>query len=205
MATAQKISPKLWLWWTLATIAGSALSWLAIWVVPGWPSAVLYGVGGIGVGVAVLQAVVLRGRLRHAAWWALATSVVVASTGIASIQVNTAVFGDTLDLGADATLTLGSGSYLLIELPPLAGGFLLGACQWLVVRRSFRRAGWWIPVTGLSLVVGRFTGFVASNRAFDLPDPEPSVAHLFALIVTALIFGAATGYTLRRLGRSPAP
>lgn len=40
------------------------------------------------------------------------------------------------------------------------GGLVLGAAQGSVLRRTVRRAGWWIPVTALSAIVGNLPSLV---------------------------------------------
>ena len=193
---------KLWLWWTLATIGGSVVGALVLNVTDEallWVLYLFYGAFGFGLGGAVLQALVLPGRWTHAVSWALATSVATTVSGKAIVDAGTAL----VDLNSPV---LEGVSLVLFMLTELGVGLLVGTCQWLVLRRLVGRAGWWIPVSGLSLILGWYVaGSVTATMLGTSQDPNENQTLLVSMSVHGIIYGAVTGYLLVRLRRSRSP
>ncbi len=198
MDATSEIGPRLWLWWTLATVAGWAVGEF-FFRASGefvWAAILFRGAHVLGVGGAVLQALVLRRHLPRAAWWVLAT-------GVAAVLGGIAVLAAIVDV---PYLTRGFEvpSIALILLSVLASGLLVGAFQWLILRRHVARAGWWVPASGLSLTLGWLVGAVVVEIALD-PRYHPAAVDLIAGLVSATIYGALTGHTLSRLLQSRKP
>ena len=115
---------------------------------------------------------------------------------LADIAVTTAVYDVMREIEARFLTS--------IALSVLGSGLLVGLCQWLVLRRHVARAGWWVPASGLSLIVGWFMGgFVASIVVGSLNDL--ATWKLVSWLLSAIIYGAATGLALTRLLRSRTP
>ncbi|MDE2903523.1 MAG: hypothetical protein OXP73_10905 [Chloroflexota bacterium] len=193
---------------------GSWLAWIAATTI-GWAVAeVLFRTlveeipftsllrGGIGVGVfmAVFQALALRRHLGRPVRWILASGVVavLASPVEASALANVyTAYGPGATLAASMALT------------SLAVGLLAGTLQWLVLRRHVNRAAWWIPASALAMVAGMpLAGFAAmlALAIFDVfsgIDIDPSVLSLAHGLAGSTTYAAITGYTLLRLFRSP--
>jgi len=91
---------------------------------------------GIGLSVGLLQWVHLRPLVRHSAWW-------IAATGL----------GWMLALGFVRLVGLDD-----IELRGALIGTVLGIGQWLVLRRTFGQASWWIVVSALTWTVAQTLG-----------------------------------------------
>lgn len=104
----------------------------------------------LGTGVGMMQWLVLRRRVTKAGWWIPASA-----------------FGGLVLIAA------GSGSYLIPKESLsgalaatgilVAGGPLMGALQWLVLRNKVGRAGWWIVAStagwGFIILMVRTTPF----------------------------------------------
>lgn len=202
----QPFGLRSWLAWVAAVTAGWAIGWavgeLVARVSPDvvWLAYLFQGAHAVGIGTAVLQALVLRRRLEQAAAWVLAT-------GVAAIV---AEFIGTLAIGAvyNRTGEIDGGYLWSIMLAVFAAGLLVGFAQWLILRRLVKRAGWWIPVSGLGLIFGWFVGafvgwFVVEHQLGSTNDL--GAFQLVAGFVAAITYAAITGYTLIRLFRSPTP
>lgn len=200
----QPFGLRSWLAWVAAATAGWVLGWTVVEVVARvsadaiWVAYLLQGSRAVGIGTAVLQALVLRRRLEQAAAWVLAT-------GVAAVV---AEFIGTLAIGAvyNRTGEIDGGYLWSIMLAVFAAGLLVGFAQWLILRRVVARAGWWIPVSGLGLILGWFVGalvgaFVVENLLGSTDDLR--AFQLVAGLVAAIVYAAITGYTLTRLFRSP--
>lgn len=101
----------------------------------------------IGIGLGVLQWLILQYRIKHAQQWILAT-----------------IFSWTL--GSSVIL------FLMPDVNDFIAGLVIGVAtgtgQWLVLRRELHWAGWWIPInvvawtTGMALLPGVIlTGIMA--------------------------------------------
>lgn len=88
---------------------------------------------GIGAGFGITQWLVLRSRVNQAGWWILASAL----GWIISLAVVVAVVPSEIAVLA----------FLLL-------GALMGTAQWLVLRRWFDRASWWIVISALGWTVG---------------------------------------------------
>ncbi len=103
-----------------------------------------------GALVGFLQRLALRRRLiRRGRWWILATLI-----GLIPLAVYLYLYQIlTSDVGMpEATVTRLNQLFTVVEfLAPVWLGFL----QWLVLRRTYRRAAWWILV--VTIVVGLVT------------------------------------------------
>jgi hypothetical protein len=151
----------LWFFWIMATTWGWLFGGL---VIPG----VAFVISGFLIGI--FQWLVLQGRLTRPWLWILATSI--------------------------GWVTGYFMSFFLV--PPglevfegIVIGLMTGIAQWIVLRREFHFAGWWIVfsiigwVTGLTLLPGVFlTGTMAGALTglaleillrFPKPKPIPSV------------------------------
>ena len=106
----------------------------------------------------------------------------------------------------ERTGEIDAGFLTSIALTIVAGGFLVGIAQWLILRRIVDRAGWWIPVSGLGLIVawslGALVGTVVVEDMLRFKD-DIRAFNLVAELVGAIIYAAITGYALTRLFRSP--
>ena len=189
---------KLWLWWTLATIGGAAVGRLLANLSEGtpWVSALFHGAFGLGLGGALLQGLVLPGRWTHSVAWALATTLAGIVSSIVMVEAGTAFYESSQEVG---------GTYFVVFLlTSLGTPFLVATCQWLVLRRLVRRAGWWVPVSGLSLFLGWLVAgsieLIVLGTAAD-----PSDTALVVVTINGIIYGAVTGYLLVRLRRSRSP
>jgi len=158
--------------------------------------------GGIGVGVfmAVFQALALRRHLGRPVRWILASGVVavLASPVEASALANVyTAYGPGAAFAASMALT------------SLAVGLLAGTLQWLVLRRHVNRAAWWIPASALAMVAGMpVTGVTAAVALSILGevigiDIDQSVSGIANGVTGSTTYAAITGYTLLRLFRSP--
>lgn len=195
MDATREVGPKLWLWWTLAAVAGLAVGEF-LFRASGefvWGALLFRGAHVLGVGVAVLQALVLRRHLPRAAWWILATGVAAVLGGIAVL----AALADVPYL----TRGIEVPSIAFIVSSVLASGLLVGASQWLILRRHVARAAWWVPASGLSLTLGWLVGATVAEFALD-PRNHPPAFDLLAGLLSATIYGALTGHTLSRLLQS---
>ena len=195
---------RSWLTWVAAVTAGWVIGWTvgelvarisadAIWV-----AFLIQGGNSVGIGVAALQALALRRHLEQAATWILATGVAAVVADVIGSLATGAVYNRIGQI---------EGGYLWsLALSVLAAGLLVGFAQWLILRRLVARAGWWIPVSGLGLIVGWFVGaLVGTFVVRDLLGLTNDL-HAFRFITdlfSTTTYAAITGYTLLRLFRSP--
>ena len=137
-----------------------------------------------------------RGVGTHSVAWALATTLAGIVSSIVMVEAGTAFYESSQEVG---------GTYFVVFLlTSLGTPFLVATCQWLVLRRLVRRAGWWVPVSGLSLflgwlVAGSIEVIVLGTAA------DPSDTALVVVTINGIIYGAVTGYVLVRLLRSRVP
>lgn len=161
----------VWAWWVLSsTIGGTAgavvgltaqalLSADARMVLDG---VLVYGLLWAGMGVG--QWLVLRRRIPAAGWWVAASALGGVLTGASA-----AVWSDPPRL-----------------VVAVAGmGLLLGVLQWLVLRRSVRRAGWWLLASPVACTVGFFAAQVLDRVWVRAGLPETAGL--------SILFGAMSG------------
>ncbi len=111
---------------------------------------IVNGYVGIAVGGTVagaLQWLVLRRQVARAGRW------VLASLGAAAV-VGVVVFGVGA-VSADVGWVVGAAAF----------GTVLGALQWLVLRRQVARAGWWVLASTVGWVVGGPVGGIVGWAA----------------------------------------
>jgi len=180
-----------WLQWVLASTVGMFVGFFM-----GFLSAALtYDVLGdriafslfgivLGIGVGVLQWLVLRRRVSGAVWWVLAS----AAGGLGILQAGFEGLSYSLSFGALLSFT---GIVAL-------GGAVTGTLQWLVLRGQFSRAGWWVLASTVGWGLG---GSVLGAFPWGVGDTDARVA----LVVTAAVLGAVTGGVLVWLLRQPIP
>lgn len=161
------------LWWVAACFAG--------WTIGG-PVGISTGTsddpsltGGVSVAVGALTAgimqwVVLRGHLARAWWWIAAC--IAAALVVAFIVITI----PAIDAGTGVA----------------AGGLVLGALQWPILRGQVMRAGWWILASTVGWVVGGFL-----SGAFE--------GGFLGWGTIGFVYGAITGVVLLWLLRHPRP
>ena len=98
--------------------------------------------GGVFLGVALGQWLVLRGQVAWAGWWVVA-SVVAASLGAATF------LGLFQALGGE-----GSGPPLIYATTLLAGFMVFGMAQWLILRGQVSWALWLVLASAVGLPLG---------------------------------------------------
>lgn len=135
-----------------------------------------------GLAVGFLQWLVLRRHIAHASRWMLWTAV-----GLGAVHA----FGDALP------------DRVAIPIIGLAGGLVLGAAQWFVLRYVFDKAWNWIVATGVSWTVGINLG-LALIEVMGLRDRAwtPGVGateHGVVGLVAGIVVGLATGVLLSRM------
>jgi hypothetical protein len=149
-----------------------------------------------GALVGTAQWLVLRRTLK-AGWWAPATCL---GWSLGGVVMGSNAGGSVSTIGPDAGPVPRLLSVLVI--PPLVV-LLLGAGQWLVLRREFAGAGWWLPVNVAGLIAGFFVGFaVAKIVPWLAPTDFPSAPALW-LVGSAAgpVYGAVTWLFLAHLRR----
>jgi hypothetical protein len=161
-------------------------------------SAVSGAIFGAIVGVA--QWLVLRQTIR-ARWWALGTC---AGWGLAGVVMGFNAGGSVSTIGPDAGPLHPLFTFLLF--PPLAV-FLLGAAQWLILRREFAGAQWWLAANGGGLLVGLVVGLVVAMLVPWLaPTDFPSAqANGIVGAIAGPIYGLVTWTFLSELRRRDIP
>ena len=103
-----------------------------------------------GFGVGTLQCLLLIGKIKKAWHWIVATTVGYALPVILTYVID-------LLLGKhDPTLkeTVEATDWRLIVMQAATYGGFIGFCQWLVLRKYFRRAASWIVVSAISYGFG---------------------------------------------------
>jgi hypothetical protein len=166
-------------------IAGALGDWLAYSVLG----------SGLGIGVGILQWLVLRRRVSRAGWWVLASTA-----GFVVAWVGSEAAVDALGYSEDF---IGRG-VLTRLLQDFIGGAMLGPgvglMQWLVLRRQVSRAGWWV----LASTVGCGLG-MAVMGAFEVVVGSIGTGFLLGLLFGGAVLGAVTGGALVWLLRQPVP
>jgi hypothetical protein len=154
--------------WLIYNVLGDWLDFLFLGIVP-------------GIGVGVLQWLVLRRRVSGAGWWVLASAA--AGYGILAGFIG---YSESLSFGALLRFT---GVVAL-------GGAVTGILQWLVLRGKVSRAGWWV----LASTVGWALGMTVTRA---IPWGVDDV--ILPLVVTGAVLGVVTGGALVWLLRQPVP
>ncbi|NTU77978.1 MAG: WD40 repeat domain-containing protein [Chloroflexales bacterium] len=198
---------RLWLWWVAATIlgwciggyAGSFLGYLllgngiVVWIL-GSGTRILLGnvllALGIGVGVGLLQWLVLKAELPHSGGWAPAGAVgLLLPVGLACW-----IWGEPSDLG-----------WLVVAL---AGGALAGVRQRRILRRALAHSWWWAPASAAGWSLG-LLGYGVTLSVGGGGPSSPLLAAFNAMVIPAipagLLLGAITGGALVALLCQPAP
>lgn len=99
-----------------------------------------------GLVLAVAQGMIVRRYIAHSGWWVLATVVAM----MLYVAVLIGAFQDPRNYLFDYGGSL------------LTPGILLGAGQWLVLRRHVPRAAWWIGASALGWALGILVSNVVS-------------------------------------------
>ena len=128
---------SVWLQWVFASGLGGAVGFALADAVLDTFSEALYKAmaeivifGLLGAAMGTLQWLVLRRHFFQAGWWVAASSVGGTLIGIIGV-----FYGSELQVN----MVL---AYGLV-------GIILGALQWLVLRRRISRSGWWMVVSPL--------------------------------------------------------
>lgn len=160
-----------WVWWVLASTVGGATGFALSMTVLDLLSTqtrlapeeiVIYGLFWVGMGVG--QWFVLRRHIPGAGLWIAASALGGVLTG---------------------------GGPVIWPNPPnlvvvyIGMGTLLGALQWLVLRRGVRQAGWWLLASPAGCALG-----VLAVQALDRVLVRASVSETAGLVIG---FGAMSG------------
>ena len=188
-----RVNWKFGLGWLLVTIAGLAVSLVAMFAGVGEAintapillfGAVLGGVFGLGCGMA--QWLVLRRQLGRSGGWIAAT-----------------FFAWTLFWALNLADVFGhiEGGFLAAMLEGLIHGALfgglLGLSQWIVLRQRVPQAGWWFVI---SLAAWSISAAIGDGIKAGVGADGP-LELVIALLVATLITGAALSWLLRLMPR----
>jgi hypothetical protein len=101
-----------------------------------------------------LQYLLLRQQGYRDKWWMLMTLIAPLVARIPDLIIFTLVmpFIGWLTLFIDIPISLD----VIREMTRIASGLGFGATQWLLLRRRFHRAAWWMVATALGAVLCRF-------------------------------------------------
>jgi hypothetical protein len=176
---------KLWLLWLGANLLGWTVGQVFYQSLGGfwnqWPLALILGIAALllmGLALGALQALVLLHRLPGVYAWVLATGLGVL------VGLFAGIYFLLLYMNAPGPFDwsgLAQGALL---------GLALGFAQWLVLRRSVQRAGWWVLVNVLAWSLGFLAAFLVTGAAVG------TAATTFSGAVTGLVSGALTGVAL---------
>ncbi len=181
---------NLWLSWSVATVLGTAAGrGLATEIFNiSYPS-------DFGDVWAYLVSLVLSATLAGTGQWFLLrniTHLITASEWISStitgVMIGTIVPGVLGEWGARALL---SGGFLS-PIGTAIGGTILGFCQWILLSRCVKRAGWWVLAVALAGIIFQLVEQV------NVPIIKP---YYVGLLAGSLICGLA----IKRLITEPIP
>ena len=169
-----------WLQWVLASILGFAVGAAIGNAVTDLIFMALFGVVG-----GFMQWLVLRRQIAGAGWWVLASTLGFAIAPIAAIAGGMAM-----------------SQVMSLDGNPLAAPILLGVLfgvlsaimPWLILRRQFAQAGWWIPAHLLGSLLGGALGIVTFHGVNLIGFYQFDWAAAGAMFGAGL--GAVTGITL---------
>jgi hypothetical protein len=197
-----------WLKWVLASTVGVVVGSIMVMVIglliyvlleeligraetdillePGWLTVLFDLVIGsmLGIGVGILQWLVLQGRVSRVGWWVLASAAAGAIQMVGDLES----YSELLSFG------------LLLRFTGIValGGAVAGILQWLVLRGKVSRAGWWVLAStvgwGLSIAVMRALEWGVTDDC-----------SLVSQVVSGVVLGAITGAALVWLLRQPVP
>lgn len=154
--------------------------------------AVLAGTLIEGTVVGTAQWLVLRRPLPAMSWraWVSATALGAFIAWTSGMLVGTLMSAGSETGGSAPSEPSEAMVYGLAALMGLAGGTILGAPQWLVLRRHVRRAAWWIGANALAWVPGMVLAFVAADFVFSAGS---GVGKLLLALGTLVAIGAVVG------------
>ncbi len=181
------IRTGIWLQWVLASILGFGVGAAMGNAVTDLIFTALFGaVGGF------TQWLVLRHQILGAGWWVLASTLgfaiapIVAITGLMAVSQIMSLDGNPLV----APILLG-----------VLSGVLSAIFPWLILRRQFAQAGWWIPAHLLGSLLGGALGIVTFHGVNLIGFYQFDWAAAGAMFGAGL--GAVTGITLVWFLRQP--
>jgi hypothetical protein len=193
---------RLWLEWTLATLVGYgvgilvALPWTINFAYAGQPEMLIGLASGVvwGATVGIAQWQVLRRHARQIdGWWVLAT-LVGAMLGLGLGMA----LAEAVNLPSLMVAERGASAFVhalpIVLQTSLTGavvGVVLGAAQWLVLRRAIHPAGWWIIASGLGWMIGMGLGAALADV----------ITIIGALLVTGIASGVLTGLAMQQIVR----
>ena len=181
------VGSRFWLQWVLASVLGFAMGAAIGNAITDLIFTALFGaVGGF------MQWLVLRHRILGAGWWVLASTLGFAIAPIAALAGVMAL-----------------SQIMSLDGNPLAAPILLGVLSgvlsaifpWLILRRQFAQAGWWIPAHLLGSLLGGAIGIVTFHAVSAIGYYDFSWAGAGAMFGAGL--GAVTGITLVWFLRQP--
>ena len=181
------VGSRFWLQWVFASILGFAMGAAIGNAITDLIFTALFGaVGGF------MQWLVLRHRILGAGWWVLASTLGFAIAPIAALAGVMAL-----------------SQIMSLDGNPLAAPILLGVLSgvlsaifpWLILRRQFAQAGWWIPAHLLGSLLGGAIGIVTFHAVSVIGYYDFGWAAAGALFGAGL--GAVTGITLVWFLRQP--
>jgi hypothetical protein len=210
---------KLWLQWILANAIGEVVGlggtvligvFLLVNAVPtiGALAAAALGVlaGTVieGSVVGTAQWLVLRRPLEKMRWhtWVLATALGACVAWTLGMIPSTLLFTGS-DSGAVAPGEMSDLMiYTLAAAMGIALGAILGAAQWLALRRHVPKAGWWVPANALAWMLGMVVVFLGTSfiPAAGITVPVALMLLLFVVAAGAVV-GAIHGLVLISLLR----
>lgn len=181
------VGSRFWLQWVFASILGFAMGAAIGNAITDLIFTALFGaVGGF------MQWLVLRHRILGAGWWVLASTLGFAIAPIAALAGVMAL-----------------SQIMSLDGNPLAAPILLGVLSgvlsaifpWLILRRQFAQAGWWIPAHLLGSLLGGAIGIVTFHGVNFIGFYQFDWAAAGAMFGAGL--GAVTGITLVWFLRQP--
>jgi hypothetical protein len=182
-----KIGWSFWLQWILASILGFAVGAAMAIAVTDLIFTALFGVAG-----GFTQWLVLRHRILGAGWWVLASTLGFAIAPIMAIAGVMAV---------SQIMSLDGNSLAAPILLGVLSGVLSAIFPWLILRRQFAQAGWWIPAHLLGSLLGGAMGIVTFHGVSLIGFYQFDWAAAGAMFGAGL--GAVTGITLVWFLRQP--
>ena len=153
-----------------------------------------------GALLGVAQWLVLRRTVR-ARWWALGTCL---GWGLGGVVMGFNAGGSVSTIGPDSG-PVHPLLWLLVGLPLVV--LFLGVVQWLILRREFRGAKWWLLVNIGGLFVAFAVGFIVARMVPWLAPTDFPSAGALGLVgaVAGPVYGAITWAYLAELRRRELP